>query len=155
MDVRYLLVCLIILTSCTSSTSRPIEIKEQSYPYAFRQLPPEPVYNRLRWSQTPQPTEGYAEHKDSPYLRPVIAADLKKSSLSEAVEAIAQTLGYRAFYPNDIAKRRVSIRQDGSIEMITSEIEKQANVSIELSHNDKIVRVVDREITPQLPPAAK
>ena len=130
----------------------PVKPKVEYYYPAYRQLPPEPVYSRLTWSNLPQPAAQPPREK-GPYLSPVILFELGDSTLQEAVEAISQTIGYQWSFPPDAAKRHVRVKMKGSVGEILNEISRQANVETEIDHEARIVRVIDRSTVPQLPPA--
>jgi hypothetical protein len=114
----------------------------QEYQPAFRQVAPEPVYSRVTWSQLPQPIRPKAK-KESPLILPTLSFDLTDSNLKEAIEALAQSLGYRSIYAKQIENRPVSIKMVGSVQEILENISRQANVSANLSHSRRVVEVYE------------
>ena len=140
-----------LLSSCSdlgSGHPRPVELYRASY----RQLPPPPVYSRVTWSQLPQPTPLIAKG-NSPLLRQVIHFELPNSTLAEAVEALSQTIGYEAEYPQDLAARAVSLNVEGSPDEILAMVSQQAKVDAQLDRVARVVRVMatQSEVQPVLP----
>ena len=127
------------VTAC-SSKEPDGPIVEYYYP-AYRQFAPEPVYSRLSWSHLPQPI--HPKSKDnSPLLMPTLAIDLPRSTLGEAIQALAQTMGYTWTYPQDVAGRTIAIKMTGSVDEILGEIGRQARVLTVLDNESRMVRVV-------------
>jgi len=136
----------------------PVQRKTEYYKVVRQQLPPEPVYSRLTWSQLPAPAVAChsCEAKEkAPLLQPVIQFNLAKSNLAEALEAVSQTIGYRLEFPAKWSKRPISINFTGTVEQALAEIAQQAGVRASLDHELRLVKVVDKKVTPYLPPAAK
>lgn len=132
------------------SSSEPPRVVVDYYDTAFRQTAPEPVYSRLTWSHLPQPIQKKAGD-DAPYLMPVVSFELPNSNLEEALQALAQTIGYRWSYPQELAGRRVSIRRTATVVEVLDEIGKQAGVHTELDHVRRMVRAYDPNMAPRLP----
>jgi len=140
----------IAITAC-SGNSEP-EVRDVYYQPAFRTEPPEPVYGRVTWSHLPGPTPPAASG-NVPYLLPVLSVELPNSNLEEAVLAIAQTMGYRAIYPGTVRNRKISISREGTLTDLLEEIERQARVTAEVNHRERLVRIIDPETVPNLPAA--
>ncbi|MCC6221833.1 MAG: hypothetical protein IT291_11395 [Deltaproteobacteria bacterium] len=130
----------IALCSC-SRTQEPI-IRYQYYTPAFRPHGPEAVYSRLTWSHLPQPIPRRAGSITA-YVSPVYSLELPHSNFAEAIQAIAQTIGYECSYPQHVEGRAISIKTTGTIDELLLEIGKQAGVSVELNHEERIIRIVD------------
>lgn len=132
--------------SCASDVPPPVEY----YQPAYRQSPPEPVYSRLMWSHLPSPIQPKSAGT-APLIMPVISFELPDATLEEAIEALAQTMGYRWDYPKQAAKRPIHIRMEGTIDEVLQEIGRQANVQTMLDHEKRLVRVMEKEMLPRLP----
>lgn len=143
LPLAFLLFC-----GCSSSVSR--EKKVEFYPVAYRQLPPEPVYSRTTWSNLPAPIPGQARTDGSPYISPQIGANLYDSTLEEAIQVIARTIGYRWECPPAAAQRRVSVKQSGSVEEVLGAVERQAGVHAEIDRSQRVIRVTDSGTAPYL-----
>ena len=125
----------------------------ETYTPAYRQLPPEPVYSRLTWSQMPGPIKPKAR-ENTPILMPELQFELPKSTLGEAIEALAQTIGYTWSYPSEAAKRPIAIKMNGTVEDILREISRQASVYSVLDHKERAVKVVSKSmLSPEAPQA--
>ena len=140
-----ILLALILAVGCT-----PPQFAQKKPRAAFRQLPPPPVYSRVMWAHPPQPI-GKKASNSSPLIQPVISFELPESTLREAIEALAQSIGYNWHYPAGLARRSVSIKMVGSVEEILLEIGRQGGVGTELDHQRRLVRVVGRQMQPRLP----
>ena len=139
---------LVVFAGCGPETPpRPVEY----YDTAFRQLPPEPVYNRVTWSQLPSPYPLPSQRK-SPYLSKVIAFDFQGSTVEEAVQSIARKLGYRWEYPQSVARRPISFEFRGTVDEALVQLGRQAGVSARIDHANRAVRVIDNGTVPYLPP---
>ncbi len=138
---------LVFLTGC--SNKERFEPPVEYYYPVRRQLPREPVYGRLTWSHLPNPLPRKVK-EDAPLLSNTISVEVTHSNLEEAVEALAQTIGYRWELPKSIANRRVSIKFVGTAEQALNEIMRQAGVSGELDHKERIIRVSGGDTTPRL-----
>ena len=137
---------LLLFGGCTSEDPVPVEY----YQPAYRTSPPEPVYSRVMWSHLPNPIKPRSRD-DAPFYLPVVSFELPDTTLDEAIEALAQTMGYRWHYPKSVAKRPLHIRMEGTVEEILNEISKQANVKAAFDHEHRMVRVIEGSMVPDLP----
>lgn len=124
------------------------EIEE--YRPVTKRGPAEPVYGRTTWAHLPKPIAPKSK-LNSPYLLPVISFELVDSNLAEAIEALSQSMGYDRHYPKSVAKRKVSIRMQGTLEEVLQEIARQAKVTARFEHERKLVRVFEDRMLPRLP----
>jgi hypothetical protein len=144
----------VFLCVVACSPAKPARRIEIYYP-STRQEPLEPVYNRTTWSQLPQAFPP-ADNEKAPYFAQVMYADFPNASLGEAVQAVAQTMGYRADYPASIAGRRISLKFSGTFDEILGAVGRQGKVSVEVDHTSKLVKVMDSGgISPQLEPVSQ
>ena len=139
----------ILALSVTACSVTPKEI-EAPKRYATRQVAPEPVYSRVMWTHPSKPIAEKA-NGSAPLMMPVISFELINSNIEEAIEALAQTIGYNWHYPKPLGRTPVSIKMVGSVEEILSEIGRQGGVSTILDHERRLVRVVSRDMMPSLP----
>jgi hypothetical protein len=131
------------------SSDEPL-VRIEPYHVAYRQTPPEPVYSRVMWANLPHPITPRST-EDEPYLLPLISFELPDTTVGEAIEALAQTLGYRWDYPSGLGKRKIHMRMDGSVEEVLKEIGRQAGVQTMLDHEQRMVRVMGEGVLPSLP----
>lgn len=136
----------LFLGGCVDATKPKIE----NYYPNYKQLPPQPVYSRLTWSQLPYPTP-LRSKGNSPYLSPVISFNFPKTTLKGAIEALAQTMGYEPKYPADIADRKLAIVKEGTVDDLLEEISRQARIEGRFDHERRIVIVEDTSSLPRLP----
>ena len=150
-----LALALVLGLSVACSSKEPVEIVIDEYYPSTRQLPPEPVYSRLAWSNLPEPVPS-AYSKKSPYLRPVMAFDLPRSNLEEALEALSQTIGYELSYPKKLRRKPVSLQVEGTVDEVAREIARQTNLDVHLNHGARRVEVSQKRspVQPRLPAKA-
>ena len=141
------LLVVIGLGACSADQSN---VTVEHYKVAYRQFAPEPVYGRFMWAHMPQPIMPKTTEA-APYYLPEVSFQLPDTTLGEAIEALAQTMGYRWDYPSGLGKRRLHIRMDGTVEEVLAEIGKQGGVQTMLDHEQKLVRVVGEGVLPSLP----
>ncbi len=120
------------------------------YKPAYRQSPPEETYSRLTWSHLPEPVRPKARD-DAPLLLPEVFVELKDASLDEAVEAVAQTMGYRWEYPDVSSGNRITIHMEGSVEEVLDEIRRQSKIPLAFDHEKRMIRLQDRTTQLRLP----
>ena len=147
---------LLLLSGCTSSSSTEAKklVRVEYYDVAYRQFAPDPVYSRLMWSQLPQPIRTKSR-ETAPLLMPSVSFEFPRSNLQEAVEAVAQSIGYNWSYPKGIGGRPVALRMTGTIEEVLQEIGRQTRVVAVLDHENRVLRVLESTpaspIEPELP----
>lgn len=134
------------LMACAASEPKKVDF----YRVAFRQHGPEPVYSRFMWSHLPRPFKPKVP-ETAPYYLPVVRFDMPNSTLEQAVEALAQAMGYRWHYPSAVAKRKIDIRMEASVEEVLAEISAQAKVHGLFDHQQRLVRILDTRMVPKLP----
>ncbi|MDD2942235.1 MAG: hypothetical protein PHC51_04630 [bacterium] len=128
-----------------------IEVTREYYPVVHKRTLPEPVYGRMMWSHLSQPTP-IRNKNTAPFLLPTVEFDLRNSSVAETIESLAQALGYRWSYPPEVGTRKVSILMEGTVEEILAEISRQGNIVGEFDHEQRVLRVIDSRMQPQLKP---
>lgn len=144
-----LLCCCALSVACSKPDRSELEPKVEYYTVTQRKTAPEPVYSRVTWSHLPAPLPSKKTEK-SPLMLPSMAIDLPDATLAEAVEAIAQAMGYRWIYPAGIPTAPISISMEGSVHEILAEVARQAGVDIELDVENRVVRAHSRATAPQL-----
>ena len=132
--------------ACGNNNVAPTE----TYKVAFRQRAPEPVYGRFMWSHLPNPIKPKVA-ETAPFHLPRVQFDMPDASLEEAVEALAQAMGYRWHFPKAVATRRVRIRMEGTVEEILTEIGNQTGVYGMFDHKERMVKIIDTRMIPRLP----
>ena len=143
------LFCLAVIAGGLPACSAP-EAPKEVYRIAQRQYGPPPVYSRLTWSHLPKPVTPKAQN-EAPLVLPIIEFEMPDATLREAVEALAQSLGYRWHYPNRVASRKIQIRMEGTVEEILREISAQTGVYGEFDHERRLLTIVDDRMKPKLP----
>ena len=147
---KQIFICFVLtLLGCAERKPEHIFVHEKYYP-AVRQLPLEPVYGRVTWSHLPKPV-GPRAKTDAPFLKKNISFELPQSTLEESVVALAHSMGYEALYPQELAKRKVSLVVEGTNEEILDKICEQSQTTAEIDHKERIIRIYDDGLNPVLP----
>ena len=157
MKVRVIIaISMSFLSIGCSSSSKDAQklVRVEYYDVAYRESPPEPVYSRLSWSHLPAPIKTKSR-ETAPMIMPSISFELPRSNLQEAIEAVAQTIGYNWSYPKGIGGRPVAIRMVGTVEEVLEEIGRQTRVVAVLDHESRTLRILEsapsKPIAPTLP----
>ena len=140
----------LLVVGCSVPDRSELKPKIEYYRPVQRKFAPEPVYSRVTWSHLPAPLPS-KKTEEAPMIEPVMAFDLPDSTLAEAVEALAQAMGYRWVYPSDLKDRKVSIRTEGSVGAVLQEIAQQADVTAEIDTQQRLIRIYTRAMQPHLP----
>ncbi len=138
--------CCAALGACSDNQPVTVEYYQPSY----RTSPPDPVYNRLTWSHLPAPMRPKAT-AETPEMLPQISFELGEATLDEAIESLAQTMGYRWHYSKGLAKRPIKIKMEGTVEEVLREIGRQARVEAMFDHEKRLIIVVEGKVQPRLP----
>ncbi len=149
--LSFLVLLLLTSSSCSSAKKEEKSVIEY-YPVAYRQLAPQPVYSRVTWSNLPGPIPPKVRD-NAPLLLPTISFELHRTNLDEAIQALAQTMGYTWSYPAEVAKKKISINMVAPVDEILREIESQAKVNAVLDHESRTLRIVSGNTAAQLPRA--
>lgn len=124
------------------------------YKPAYRQSPPEDTYSRLTWSHLPEPVKPKARD-DAPLMLPEVFVELKDVTLDEAVEAIAQTMGYRWETSGANSRNRITIHMEGSVQEVLDEVRRQSHVPLAFDHGKRMIHLEDRNTQLKLPFGSK
>ncbi len=135
------------LSSCGSSKQL---YKIEYYKPSYRQSAPDPVYSRLMWSHLPEPVKPRTK-SDAPLILPELFVELKDVNVDEAIEAVAQTMGYGWENSGAGSSGRISIHMEGTVEEIVSEIGRKSNLSFDLDHEKKLIKLANKRTEPKLP----
>lgn len=148
--VAGLLFLSLLVVACSVPDRSKLKPKVEYYRPVQRKYAPEPVYSRVTWSHLPAPLPS-KKTEEAPMIQPAMVFDLPDSTLAEAVEALAQAMGYRWVYPSDLKNKAVSIRMEGTVDEVLQEIAEQADVTAELDAKEKLVRIYTKGMQPHLP----
>ena len=147
MSVRTTLIKLIFLLSIFSllacSTNSTNDVKQpEVYRLATRQLPPEPVYNRVRWVLPTQVSvdRNVDAKASTPLIMPIVHYVVAEVSMEEAAIVLAGTARYRSYVQSSISERVMSIDTLGTIEEIADKIEENEGIKVHIDHRTKTVR---------------
>ncbi|RMD85887.1 MAG: hypothetical protein D6808_04425 [Candidatus Dadabacteria bacterium] len=125
-----------------------IKEEEPTFAYSVRKLPPEPVYNRLRWGNLPSPI--YSPQRpdpDAPLILPPVHFSLKRGTLKDAINMLAAITRYSTYCSEAVCNKRISLDAIGTVHELAQMIAKKADIEVAIDH-------ANREIS-FLPPASE
>ena len=123
-----------------SSSSTP-DIAPKTYKVAFRQVPPQPVYNRVSFVPLPEPMPSRElPASTAGRISPMVHLDLKNATLEEASSVLAAVSRYSSFTSSSIAKQRITLNMLGTIEELGERISNEAGIKVVIDHDTRQVR---------------
>ncbi|MCB0338335.1 MAG: hypothetical protein KDD53_01970 [Bdellovibrionales bacterium] len=133
-------------------SSHDAEIKPERFvlvPPATRQLPPDPVYSRLRWGLQPQvlPSVNKKPSDNTPLILPVVHFDMGEGSVEEAAQILTATTSYSAYVSSKVGSRMITLNSLGTVNELAEEIGRLAHIDVVVDHNNKEIRFLARRDT--------
>jgi hypothetical protein len=120
---------------------QPEDKSSQVFSVATRQLPPPPVYNRIRWVMPPEPLPvSGLPASNAPALRPIMHLELTNATLEETSKILAESARYRSYCSGLIADQRITINKLGTLDELAQAIAEQAGIQVVLDHHSREVR---------------
>lgn len=116
----------------------------------YHQVPPQPVYNRLRWVNPPSvlPARQEVASNSTPLIIPVFHLDLKNATMEEAAQVLGATARFDSYCSSSIADRKISINRLGTIDELAEEIENSAGITVQVDRESQTVRFLPK-LAPQ------
>lgn len=158
---RFLQIALIGLallnsTACSSKKQIDPNKERKFFTVAVRQLPPEPVYNRLTVAYLPEPLPSREIRRASfSRLSPVFEFEMKDATLEQTARILASMSRYTSYCSSVIASRKVSLTAVGTIDEIADLIKKKAGINVNVDHSNREVRFLANGGGSQAPIVAK
>lgn len=120
------------------------ENKSESYQVASRQLPPEPVYNRLTWVNLPvvYPAAKVSPRNDRPQIFPVFHFSINNKPLCDAAHMLAGTARYSSYCSTLLKNQTVSLSALGTIDEIADKLEEHTQARVVVDHTNREVRLL-------------
>lgn len=145
------LACLAALGACSSGAGPAPEKSRKTFAVAYRTLPPEPVYGRLRLVHLPEPLPSAEKPlSDSPRMLPVMHLELKNVTMQQAAQALAETARYRSYCDPALSSRKVTFNSLGTIDELAQSLARANNISVLVDHAGREVKVLAYQVQPQL-----
>lgn len=120
------------------STPQP---RTETYKVAFRQSPPQPVYNRLRWVRPPdvKPARGLPQ-AEAPRINPIFHLAIDNGTLEEVSLALAAMARYQSYCSSLVAEKRISIQSLGTLDELADEVATLSGVHVVVDHPSREIR---------------
>lgn len=129
--------------SIFSSPEAPPKKDPEIYQVAFRQLPPEPVYNRVKVVQLPSSYPARLKpHSKAAELEPQVKLKLKNNTLEQAGTALASLGNYQSYTASALAKQRVSLDAYGTLEEVAQQLALKSGAHIVIDHPNREIRIL-------------
>jgi len=120
----------------------PTSNQERKYFFhSVRQVPPEPVYNRLTYVRPPNPLpDPSAPAASADTLRPSIRLEIANSTFGKAANALASAVGYREIVDPAFASLPYSCNMSGSVDILAGMMAQDVNADVFIDHEQREVR---------------
>ncbi len=142
-----LVVAASLLTSCSSSKT-PETGALQAHRISLRQVPPQPVYSRVRFGLDPSPLPSRElPRSNADLINPIVHMELKNATLEEASSVLAAVSRYTSYTASTIAKQRISLNMLGTVDEIASHIAAEAGIKVVVDHDVRQVRFLTGIVT--------
>ena len=140
-----LLTAILLLSGCSlfDSTDPVNEKKPEIFKVSFRQLPPEPVYNRVKFVYLPDvKPDSTKAHSNASQLDPLVKLSLKNNTLEQAAIALASLGNYHPYTASSIAKQKISLEAYGTLEEVAMKLATKSGVHIVVDHPNRQIRIL-------------
>lgn len=138
----------IALAGCTNMLATQ-KVDRTTYFHPVRQVAPEPIYNRITMVRPPDTLPFMPIGVRQPYVnRDVRNVGIQADNvpLEEAAEMIASAMGYKHYCSSLIAKRRVSIKQNGTIEQLATDLSSKEKIEVVIDHDAREIRFLQQRV---------
>ena len=136
------IVLLCVVSGCAKEPQAPPKV-EPLYKVGFRQLPPEPVYNRMRWGHLPSVITT-AKESEAPLILPEMSFELKNGTVKEGLTLLADAVRYSAKVSSLIADRSLSLTATGTLDELAGKIGRVSGVTVVVDHDARELRASAR-----------
>lgn len=136
-----ILLILACLTGCLSNKV-PAVYEPPVYTIANRQLPPQPVYNPVRWVALPDPIPERGISKSRTRIEPIFEFSVDNASSKELCEIMATGLHYKGYCSNASTTDKIKLNTLGTMDEIFLKIKRDAKLNLQLDHQKKEIRVI-------------
>ena len=117
-----------------------------TYYSQVRQLPPEPVYDRLRYVALPQPLpeSDVSKVQSESAITPTFSLSVTNSNLEKTGSALAGLVHYRSYVSAPISDQPFSVSAFGTIDQIADQIARDANINVTVDHATREIRFLTK-----------
>jgi hypothetical protein len=134
-----------VVSGCSSTKSPEWapDRERRTFGYAISQLPPEPVYGRLRWVHPPEVLPSREVQVSQQVLLPAMRFEVKNQSLEESARILAQSMRYTSYTASSVATNKVTLRQIGTLDELAHALASRSNSRVFVDHENRQLRFVD------------
>lgn len=146
---QIVLALMLLSTICGCSKHEPKWNPEEGtpiYSVAFRKLPPDPVYNRVRFGYPPEtmPVRAAPEVRSNEIM-PVIHLQVKNESLENTALILASSMRYRSYVASKVADKPVTLDRLGTLDELAEVLARRMNVRVWVDHGGRTMRILPPE----------
>jgi len=110
----------------------------------YRQVPPQPVYNRLRWVHLPEVLPVSSLSSSAPAILPVFHLVLKNATLEDAAHTLAAMTRFDSYCSSSLADRKITIDRLGTLDELAAEIAVAAGITVQIDRASETVRFLPK-----------
>lgn len=139
------LILTVALCVCACSSQREFDRGNERtfFGVAARQLPPQPVYNRLRLAYLPEPMPSSAKASYSETrLSPIFQFEIDDATLEQAGRILGDMARYSSYTSSSIADQKISLAAVGTIDEVAKQLSESAGIKVVVDHRNKEVRLL-------------
>ncbi|HMO02715.1 MAG TPA: hypothetical protein PKA79_07005 [Oligoflexia bacterium] len=149
------------LTACYSISGAKLDNLDRSFSHgvAVKKFAPEPVYNRIRKVELPEPIIS-ASSPTSPQkinlIMPSFELSVEDLPIEQIAKILADAVRYRSYVSSHLLDKRISYAGSGTIEELAAAIANKANIKISVDHISRELRFlpIREEVTEIMPELA-
>ncbi len=139
----------VLLCGCSIFADKPHDAPEKPeiYRVASRQLPPEPVYNKVRavhlpitYPEATGPEAGQLELKKN------LKIGVKNMPLEAVVKGLADSSTYSSYTASTIAKNKITLTSYGNIDEIARDLAVVSKANVIVDHKNREIRVLEQQV---------
>lgn len=135
-----------VLSGCSLFSDVTPPVKDPKvYAISFRQLPPEPVYNRIKMVHLPdiKPATKVSA-SDGIMLDPLVKLSLRNSTLEQAAIALSALGNYAPYTASTVAKQKVNLEAYGTIDQLALELASKTGAHVVVDHPNRQIRILEK-----------
>jgi len=133
----------VTLVGCATTSGPEWQPPKQirTFSVAMRQLPPEPVYSRLRIVRPPEVIPNAPRvDTQAPAVVPVLHLEVKDMKLDEVARVLASAAQYSSYCSSLVAQQTLSLNRLGTLDELGAEVEKAAQIRVIIDHAGRQVK---------------
>ena len=129
-----------LLGACGDVKSYKPEPERKHFFHSVRQLPPEPVYNRLRWVYLPDPLPENPGATSAAPIVPTVLLEIRNGTVESAARELGSAAGYRTAINPEIGSKPFSGSLSGTVDEAAGTLARNSGIEVQVDHGRKELR---------------